>query len=167
MVFPLVVCTYDSWTIRKAECPRCFRIVVLEKTVGCPLDNKEIKPVHPKGNQSCIFIGGTDAEGLKDWSSNTFATGCEELTQWKSPWCWEDWGQEEKGETEDEMVGWHHQLNGQVWANLRRQWRTGKPGVLQSMELPRAGHARATEQQWQMVLQNDGCISPQLFTISL
>ena len=45
------------------------------------------------------------------WSSNTLATWCKELTHWKRPWCWEDWRQEEKGTTEDEMVGWHHQLN--------------------------------------------------------
>ena len=45
------------------------------------------------------------------WSSNTLATWCKELTHWKRPWCWEDWMQEEKGTTEDEMVGWHHQLN--------------------------------------------------------
>ena len=46
------------------------------------------------------------------WSSNTLATWCEELNHWKRPWCWKDWGQEEKGKTEDEMVGWHHQLDG-------------------------------------------------------
>ena len=46
------------------------------------------------------------------WNSNTFATWCEELTHWKRPWCWKDWRREEKGMTEDEMVGWHHRLNG-------------------------------------------------------
>ena len=58
---------------------------MLEKTLENPLDCKEIKPVNPKGNQSWIFIGRTDAETI----SNTLATWCEELTQWKRPWCWE------------------------------------------------------------------------------
>ena len=58
----------------------CFWTVVLEKTLESPLDCKEIKPVHPKGNQSWIFIGS--------WSSNTLATWCEEPTHWKRPWCW-------------------------------------------------------------------------------
>ena len=81
----------------------------LEKTFDSPLDCKEIQPVHPKGNQSWIFIGRTDAEAetstfwppdVKNW-----------LTE-KDPDAGKDWSQEEKGTTEDEMVGWHHQLNG-------------------------------------------------------
>ena len=87
----------------------CFWIVVLEKTLERPLDCKEIKPVNPKGNQSWIFIGRTDAEAeapilwppdVKNW-----VTG-------KSPDAGKDWKWKEKGMTEDEMVGWHHQLDG-------------------------------------------------------
>ena len=54
---------------------------------------------------------------VQSWNSNTLATWCKELTHWKRPWCWERWGQEEKGTTEDKMVGWHHRLNGHgfVW----------------------------------------------------
>ena len=79
-----------------------------EDSLESPLDCKEFQPVHPKGNQSWIFTGRTDA-----WSynSNTLATWCEELTHWKRPWCWERWRREEKGTTEDEIVGWHHRLN--------------------------------------------------------
>ena len=62
-----------------------FCTVVLEKTLECPLDSKEIQPVHSKGNQSWIFIGKTDAEVD---TSNTLATWCEELTHLKRPWCW-------------------------------------------------------------------------------
>ena len=62
----------------------CFWTMVLEKTLESPLDSKEMEPVSPKGNQSWIFIGKTDA----DWSSNTLATWCEELTHWKRTWCW-------------------------------------------------------------------------------
>ena len=88
---------------------RCFLIVVLEKTLESSLDFKEIKPVHPKGNQSWIFIGMTDAEAE---NSNTLATWGEELTHWKRPWCWERLKAGGKGTTEDEMVGLHHQLYG-------------------------------------------------------
>ena len=86
----------------------CFWIVVLEKTLESPLDSKEIKPVPPKGNQAWIFIGRTDAEAeapilwLPDEKSQL--TG-------KDPDAGKNWKQEEKGMTEDEMVGWHHWLN--------------------------------------------------------
>ena len=64
MVFPVVMYVCENWTIKKAECRRieCFQTVVLENTLESPLDNKEIKPINPKGNQSLIFIGRTDAE---------------------------------------------------------------------------------------------------------
>ena len=85
----------------------CFWTVVLEKILDSPLDSKEIKPVHPKGNQSWIFIGRTDAEAPILWppDARNWLTG-EDLD------AGEDWGQEEKGTTEDEVVGWHHRLNG-------------------------------------------------------
>ena len=82
--------------------------MVLEKTVESPLDCKEIQPVHPKGDQSWVFIGRTDVEA----ETNTLATSCKELTHLKRPDARKDWGQEEKGKTEVEMVGLHHQLLG-------------------------------------------------------
>ena len=86
----------------------CFLTVVLEKTLESPLDCKEIQPVHTKGDQSWIFIGRTDAEAETPilWPPNVkiWLTG-------KDPDAGRDWGQEEKGTTEDEMVGWHHQLD--------------------------------------------------------
>ena len=95
----------ESWALKNW----CFWTVVLEKTPESPLDCKEIQPVHPKGDQSWVFIGRTDAEaetlilwppGVKSWLI------------WKDPDAGKDCGQEEKGTTEDEMVGWHHRLNG-------------------------------------------------------
>ena len=87
----------------------CFWTVVLEKTLESPLDCKEIQPVHPKGNQSWIFIGRTDAEAeapiLWPPDAKNWLTG-------KDPDAGRHWRQEEKGTIEDEMVGWHHQLNG-------------------------------------------------------
>ena len=87
----------------------CFWTVVLEKTPECPLDCKEIQPAHPKGDQSWVFIGGIDveAETLILWPPAE-----KSWLIWKNPDAGKDWRQEEKGTTEDEMVGWHHQLNG-------------------------------------------------------
>ena len=87
----------------------CFWTVVLEKTLESPLDSKEIQPVHPKGNQSWIFIGRTDAEAETPilWPANA-----KSWIIWKDPDAGKDWEQEEKGTTEDEMAGWHHRLNG-------------------------------------------------------
>ena len=87
----------------------CFWTVVLEKTLESPLDCKEILPVHPKGDQSWVFIGRTDVEAETPilWPHDA-----ESWLIWKDPDAGKDWGQEEKGTTEDEMVGWHHQHNG-------------------------------------------------------
>ena len=101
----------------------CFWTVVLEKTLESPLDCKEIQPVHSKGNQSWIFIGRTDTEaeapilwppGVKNWLLG------------KDPDAGQDWRQEEKGMTEDEMVGWHHQLDGHEF-----EWTRGVGDVWQ------------------------------------
>ena len=85
----------------------CFWTVVLEKVLESPLDSKEIKPVHPKGNLSWIFIERTDAEAPILWPPDV-----KSQLIGKDPDAGKDWGQEEKGTTEDEMVGWHHWLNG-------------------------------------------------------
>ena len=87
----------------------CFWTVVLEKTLQSPLDCKKIQPVHPKGDQSWVFIGRTDAE------AETPILWPPDVKNWlfgKEPDSGKDWGQEEKGTIEDEMVRWHHQLNG-------------------------------------------------------
>ena len=95
----------ESWALKNW----CFWTVVLEKTLESPLDCKEVQPVHPKGDQSWVFIGRTDGEAetpilwppdVKSWLI------------WKDCDAGKDWGQEEKGMTEDEMVGWQHRLNG-------------------------------------------------------
>ena len=88
----------ESW----AQKNWCFWTVVLEKTLESPLDCKEIEPVHPKWDQSWVFIGRTPILWPPDAKSWLI---------WKDPDAGKDWGQEEKGTTEDEMVGWHHWLN--------------------------------------------------------
>ena len=87
----------------------CFWTVVLEKTLDSPLDCKEFQPVHPKGDQSWVFIGRTDAEAETPilWPPHE-----KSWLIWKDPDAGRDWGQEEKGMTEDEMAGWHHWLDG-------------------------------------------------------
>ena len=111
MVFPVVFVwmwvldNKEGWVLKNW----CFRTVVLEKTIESPLDSKEIKPINPKGNQSWIFTGRTDTEAatpilwLPDVNSQRIG---------KDPDPGKEWGQEEKGATEDEMVGRHHWLNG-------------------------------------------------------
>ena len=87
----------------------CFLTVVLDKTPGSPLDCKEIQPVHPRGDQSWVFIGRTDFEAETPilWPPDVKSS-----LIWKDPDAGKDWGQEEKGPTEDEMAGWHHWLDG-------------------------------------------------------
>ena len=110
MVFPVVMYGCESWTIKKAECQRTdtFELWCWKRFLRGPLDCKEIQPVHPKGNQSWISIGSIDAEAETPifWppDSKNWLTGTD-------PDAGKDWRQEEKGTTEDEMVGWHHRLN--------------------------------------------------------
>ena len=95
----------DSWAPNNWY----FQTVVLEKSLESPLDSKEIKPVNPKGNQPWIFIGRTDAE------AETPILCPPDVKSWligKDPDAGKDWGQEEKGTTEGEVVGWHHWLSG-------------------------------------------------------
>ena len=114
MVFPAILYGCESWTIKKAKSRRidgfelwCWRRLLTAKRR--PLDSKEIQPVHPKGNQCWIFIGRTDDE------AETPILWPPDAKSWligKDPDAGKDWGWVEKGTTEDEMVGWHHQLNG-------------------------------------------------------
>ena len=120
----------------------CFWTAVL-KTLESPLDCKEIQPVHPKGDQSWVFIGRTDAEAEAPilWSPDV-----ESWLIGKDPDAWRDWGQEEKVTTEDEMAGWHHLTRWTwVWVDSGSWWWTGKPGVLRFMGLQKVRHDWATE----------------------
>ena len=111
MVFPVVMYECESWTVKKAERQRidAFELWCWRRLLRVPWTAKEIQPVHPKGDQSRMFIGRTDVEAetpifwpldVKSWLI------------WKDPDAGKDWEQEEKGITEDEMVGWYHRLNG-------------------------------------------------------
>ena len=95
----------ESWALKNL----CFWTVVLEKTLESSLDCKEIQPVNPKGDQSWIFIGRTDAEAETPifWPPDA-----KNWLIWKDPDAGKDWRQEEKGTIEDKMIEGHHQLNG-------------------------------------------------------
>ena len=106
-------------------------------------DCKGIKPVNPKGNQSCIFIGRIDTEAE---TPILWPTVVKNGLIGKGPDAGKDWRQEEKGETEGEMVGWHQQLSRNEFEQAPGSWWwTGKPGVLQSMGSERVRHNWATE----------------------
>ena len=111
MVSPVVMYGCESWTVKKAKCWKidAFELWYWGRLLESPLDCKEIQPVHPKGNQFWIFIGRTDAEAEAPilWPPDS--------KSWlirKDSDAGEDWRQDEKGMTENEMVGWHHLLNG-------------------------------------------------------
>ena len=102
----------ESWALRNW----CFWAVVLEKTLVCPLDCKEIKPVNPKGNQSWIFIGSPDAE---DETPVLWPPDAKNWLTGKDPGAGKDWRWEDKGMTKDEMAGWHCWLDGHEFEQTR------------------------------------------------
>ena len=165
----------ESWALKNW----CFSTVVLEKTLKSPLDSKEIQPVHPKGNQSWMLIGRTDAE------AETSILWPPDARNWligKDPDSGKDWRQKEKGTTENELVGWHYQLNGWVWVSSGSWCWTGIPGcsspwaaknqtwlskwtgyqlgcpVSQSASLPLIGlHPHLLQQDWNLFLVGASC----------
>ena len=157
----------DSWAPKN----RCFWTVVLEKTLESPLYCKEIQPVHPIGNQSCIHW----KDCCWSWNSNTLDTWCKELTPWKRRWCWERL----KAGGEGDDRGWDGWMASPtrctwVWANSKSWWWTGKAGVLQSMGLQRVRHGWVTELNWTetLVIPSpvkviDPCNTSQCFLVSV
>ena len=131
VIFPVVMYTCKSWTIEKAECQKnwCFRVVVLEKTLESRLDCKEIKPVNPKGNQPWIVIGRTDAEAEApilwppDAKSWLIAKHPDAGKDWRKRGDNRGWGVWVESPTQQTWI----------WANAGSYWRTGEPGVLQSV----------------------------------
>ena len=124
----------------------CSWTVVLEKTLESPLDCKEIQPVHPKGDQSWVFIGRNDA---KAETPILWPPHAKKLTHWKRPWWWEGLGA--GGEGDDR--GWDGWMASPtrwtwVWVNSGRRWWTGRPGVLRFRGSQRVGHDWATELNW-------------------
>ena len=134
----------ESWALKNW----CFWTVVLEKTLESPLDCKEIQPVYSEGDQPWVFFGRNDAKaetpGLWPPHAKSWLIG-------KDFDAGRDWGQEEKGTTEDEMTGWHHQLDGCEfeWTVGFGDW-TERPGVLRFMGSQRVGYDWASQlTDWQ------------------
>ena len=142
MVFPVVMYGW-AWDYKEIWVPKnwFFWTVVLEKTLESPLDCKEIQPVHGKGDQSWVFFGRTDVE------AETPILWPPDGKQWligNDSDAGKDWGQEEKGTTEDELSGWHHRLDGHEF-----ELAPGV-GVLRFMGLQRVGDDWATELNWDL-----------------
>ena len=132
----------ESWALKYWT----FWTVVLQKTLESPLDCKEIQPVHPKGDQSWVFIGRTDVETE---TAITLATWFEELTHLKRPWCWERL----RAGGEGGNRGWDGWMASPtqwtwVWVDSSSWWWTGRPGVLWFMGSQRVGHNWVTEMNW-------------------
>ena len=132
----------------------CFWILVLGTTLESPLDRKEIQQVSPKGSQSWISIGRTEAEMLHlecwSWNYNTLDTWCKELTHCKRPW----YQERLKAGGEGDNWGWDCWMASLtwwtwIWGSSGSWWWTGKPGMLQSMGLQRVRHDWATELNWE------------------
>ena len=132
----------ESWALKNW----CFWIVVLEKTLESPSDCHEIKPVNLKGNHSWILIGRTVAEAE---TPILWPPDAKSWLIWKDPDAGKDWGQEEKGVREDEMVGWHHWPSGHEFEQTPGDSEGQFPGMLQSIGSQRVGHDLVTKQQQQ------------------
>ena len=133
----------ESWVMKNW----CFWTVVLKKTLESPLDCKEIQPVHPKGDQSWVFIGKADAEAetpiLWPPHAKSWLIG-------KDPDAGRDWGQEEKGTAEDEMAVWHHRLDGLSVSKFRElvMNREAWSAVIHGVTKSRTGLSDWTELNW-------------------
>ena len=131
-IFPVAMYGYESWTIKKTKHQRidAFALWCWRRLFESPLDCKEIQPVHPKGDQSWIFIGGTDVEAETPilWPPD------KELTHWKRPWCWEKLNVGREGDDRG-WDGWMASLTQWTWVWVNSgSWRwPERHGVLQSM----------------------------------
>ena len=147
MVFPVVMYGCESWTIKKAEHWRidAFELWCWRRLLRVPWTAR-------RSNQSILkrsVLNIHRKDWCWSWNSNTLATSCEELTYWKRPWCWDRL--RAGGEGDDRgWDGWMASLTRwtRVWVNSESWWWTGRPGMLQSMGLQRAGHNWVTELNW-------------------
>ena len=146
--FPVVMYRCERWTIKKAEYRRtgvskrwCWRRLLRVPWIARKSNQSILKEINPEYSDWCW-----------SWSSNTLATWCKEQTHWKRPWCWERLRAGEGGSRG--WDGWTASLTQWtgVWADSGRQWRTGKPGVLQSKGLQRVRHDLPTGQQQKQLL---------------
>ena len=147
MVFPVVMYGCESWTVKKAEWRRidAFELWCWRRLLRVPWTAR-------RSNQSILKETSPEfhwKDQCWSWNSSTLATWCEELTHWKRPWCWARL----KAEGEGDNRGWDGWMASPtwwawVWTSSEGWWKTGKPGVLQSMRSQRGRHNWATELNW-------------------
>ena len=143
MVFPVVMYGYESWTIKKGKHWRidafdlwCWWRLFRVPWTARKSNQSTLKEISPEYSLEGLMLK------LKVWPPDV-----KNRLIWKDPDPGKDWRWEEKQVTEDEMVGWHHRINGRVWVGSRSWWWTGKAGFLQSIRSQRVRHNWATEQQ--------------------
>ena len=147
MVFPVVMYGCESWTIKKAECRKtdAFELWCWRNLLRDPWTSR-------RSNQSVlteISLKIYWKDWCWSWNSNNWPPDVKNWLTGTDPDAGKDWRREEKGTTEDEMVGWHHQCNGRwVWVGSGSWWWTRKPGMLKSMGSQRVGQDWATELNW-------------------
>ena len=145
MVFPVVMYECESWTVKNAGHQKidAFELWCWRRLLRVPWTAR-------RSNQSILKIspGCSLEELMLKLKLQYFGPLCEELTHWKDPAAGKDWGQEENGTTEDEIVGRKHQLSGQEFGKLQDLWWTGRPGMLQPMGWQRVGQDWVTELIW-------------------
>ena len=147
MVSPVVMYGCESWTVKKAECRRidAFELWCWKRLLRVPWTAR-------RSNQSILKETSPDVhwkDWCWNWNSNTLATSCEELTHWKTPWCWEGLGAGGEGDNR----GWDGWMTSPtqctwVWVNSGSWWWTGRPGVLRFMVSQRVGQDWVTELNW-------------------
>ena len=161
MVFPAVMYRSESWALKKAECQRIivFKFLCKSRLLRVPWTaRRSNQSILKEIYQPWIFIGRTDAEIEAPilWPPNA-----KSQLIGKDPDAGKEWRQEEQGTTEDQMIGWHHLLNGHELEQTWKQWRMGKPGKLQTVGSQRVGNDLATEQQFQVKTQVHKPVNPQ------
>ena len=147
MVFPVVMYGYESWTGKKAECWRidafemwCWRRLLRVSWTSTRSNQSILKEISPGSSLEVLML---KLQVL--WPPVLWPPHAKSWLIGKDSNAGKDWGQEEKGTTEDEMVGWHHWHNGWVWVDSGSWWWTGRPGVLWFMRSQRVGHDWVTE----------------------
>ena len=147
MVFPVVMCGCESWTLKKAQCRRinAFELWCWRRLLRVPWTAR-------RSNQSILrrsVLGVDQKDWCWSWNSNTLATWCKELIHWKRPWCWEGLGAGGEGDDRG-WDGWMASLTQWTWAwvNSGSWWWIGRPGIRRFVGSQRVGHDWATELNW-------------------
>ena len=143
MFFPVVMYGWESWTVKKTE---CWKLDALNCGVGEDFwESLGLQGDTTSPSQRISVLGVCWKNWCWSWNSNTLGTSCKVLTHWKRHWCWEGWGQEEKGTKRTRWLDGITTWCTWAWVNSRSWWWTGRPGMQRFMRSQRVGHDWATE----------------------